>query len=117
MQSTTTEILFQNYYFSEYYYKFAQALRGVKRYDESRQWLRKYLKTEKDSEEIETSSIRMSIKAKKLSNQSYRKQSEVSDSGFVKEIIYLTARAQDVKIRPIAEQRTFLHLVLDKAST
>ncbi|MDR9457663.1 MAG: OmpA family protein [Salegentibacter sp.] len=27
----------------EYYYKYAQALRGVKRYDESREWVEKYL--------------------------------------------------------------------------
>ena len=27
----------------EYYYKYAQALRGVKRYDESRKWVEKYL--------------------------------------------------------------------------
>jgi len=27
---------------SEYYFKYAQALRGVKRYDESREWLQKY---------------------------------------------------------------------------
>src|SRR5690606_21298729 len=26
----------------EYYFKYAQALRGVKRYDESREWLQKY---------------------------------------------------------------------------
>lgn len=29
----------------EYYYKYAQALRGVKRYEESREWLRKYLES------------------------------------------------------------------------
>ncbi len=29
----------------EYYYKYAQALRGVKRYDESREWLKKYLES------------------------------------------------------------------------
>ncbi|HSP11815.1 MAG TPA: OmpA family protein [Salegentibacter sp.] len=29
----------------EYYYKYAQALRGVKRYDESREWVEKYLES------------------------------------------------------------------------
>src|SRR6056297_611021 len=30
---------------AEYYYEYAQALRGAKRYDESREWLRKYLES------------------------------------------------------------------------
>ena len=36
----------------EYFYKYAQALRGVKRYDESKEWLRKYLEAGEHSEEV-----------------------------------------------------------------
>ena len=35
----------------EYYYKYAQALRGVKRYDESREWLKKYQQSGGNSQE------------------------------------------------------------------
>lgn len=37
---------------SEYYFKYAQALRGVKRYDESREWLQKYKDSEGNSETV-----------------------------------------------------------------
>lgn len=37
----------------EYYYRFAQALRGVKRYDESKEWLKKYRDSKGSSKEIE----------------------------------------------------------------
>lgn len=36
----------------EYYFKYAQALRGVKRYDESREWLQKYLNSGGNTEEV-----------------------------------------------------------------
>ncbi|SDS64903.1 WD40-like Beta Propeller Repeat [Gillisia sp. Hel1_33_143] len=36
----------------EYYFKFAQALRGVKRYDESRTWLAKYQETGKNTSDV-----------------------------------------------------------------
>lgn len=36
----------------EYYFKYAQALRGVKRYDESREWLQKYKDSEGNSETV-----------------------------------------------------------------
>ena len=108
----------------EYYYKFAQALRGVKRYDESRQWLRKYLKTGKDSEEIETmlnkneykSKVSYQIKASDFN-------SEVSDFGvFVKDdqVYFVSARAQGVDVKDKTYSwngEPFLDIyVLDKAS-
>lgn len=37
----------------EYYFKFAQALRGVKRYDESREWLQKYRDSKGRSSDID----------------------------------------------------------------
>lgn len=36
----------------EYYFKYAQALRGVKKYDESRNWLKKYRDTGGNTEEV-----------------------------------------------------------------
>ncbi len=38
---------------AEYYFKYAQALRGVKRYDESREWLKKYRTAGKNQAEID----------------------------------------------------------------
>ncbi len=38
---------------AEYYFKYAQALRGVKRYDESKEWLRKYRSSGKNQAEID----------------------------------------------------------------
>jgi len=37
----------------EYYFKYAQALRGVKRYDESKEWLRKYSTAGKNKAEVD----------------------------------------------------------------
>ncbi|MFN4764670.1 OmpA family protein [Gillisia sp. Q332] len=37
----------------EYYFKYAQALRGVKRYDESREWLKKYRDSGMASEDVD----------------------------------------------------------------
>ncbi|MFO8148404.1 MAG: OmpA family protein [Gillisia sp.] len=38
---------------SEYYFKYAQALRGVKRYEESRKWLKKYRDSGVTSEDVD----------------------------------------------------------------
>jgi outer membrane protein OmpA-like peptidoglycan-associated protein len=37
----------------EYYYKYAQALRGVKRYDDSREWLQKYRNSNGDIQNVD----------------------------------------------------------------
>ncbi len=87
----------------EYYYKYAQALRGVKRYEESRQWLKKYLESGRGSQEIQT----MIEKDEYKSKATYRLQpaefnSEVSDFGvFVKDdkIYFVSARAQDTEVK------------------
>lgn len=108
----------------EYYYKYAQALRGVKRYDESREWLRKYLETGNGSEEIQ----KMLNKDEYKSKATYKLQSadfntEVSDFGvFVKDdqVYFVSARAQDVKVKDKTYSwngEPFLDIyVLDKAS-
>lgn len=83
----------------EYYYKYAQALRGTKRYDESREWLRKYLESGRGSEEIQTMLTKDEYKSKatyKLQPSEFN--TEVSDFGvFVKEdkVYFVSARAQD----------------------
>ncbi len=61
----------------EYYYKYAQALRGVKRYDESRDWLKKYLESGNDSDEIE----KMIEKSEYKSRVSYKVQPSEFNSG------------------------------------
>jgi len=108
----------------EYYYKYAQALRGVKRYDESRQWLRKYLENGSGSEEIQ----KMLNKDEYKSKATYKLQSadfntEVSDFGvFVKDdqVYFVSARAQDEKVKDKTYSwngEPFLDIyVLDKAS-
>lgn len=48
----------------EYYYRYAQALRGVKRYDESREWLQKYLESGNDDDEVEKMINKKEYKAK-----------------------------------------------------
>lgn len=108
----------------EYYYKYAQALRGVKRYDESREWLRKYLETGSGSDEIQ----KMLNKDEYKSKATYKLQSadfntEVSDFGvFVKDdqVYFVSARAQDVKVKDKTYSwngEPFLDIyVLDKAS-
>ncbi|APG59406.1 OmpA family protein [Christiangramia salexigens] len=108
----------------EYYYKYAQALRGVKRYEESRQWLKKYLESGKDSREIET----MIEKSEYKSKATYRVQpaefnSGVSDFGvFVKEgkLYFVSARAQGVSVKEKTYSWTgepFLDLyMMDKTS-
>lgn len=84
----------------EYYYKYAQALRGVKRYEESHTWLRKYLESGRESEEIQAMIEKDSFK----SQVTYKVQgvdfnSEVSDFGvFVKDgqVYFVSARAEGV---------------------
>ncbi|GGG39184.1 cell envelope biogenesis protein OmpA [Christiangramia forsetii] len=109
---------------SEYYYKYAQALRGVKRYDESRQWLRKYLESGKQSDEIQTMLNKDEYKSKatyKLKSSDFN--SEFSDFGvFVKDdqVYFVSARAQHVNVKDKTYSwngEPFLDIyVLDKAS-
>ena len=87
----------------EYYYKYAQALRGVKRYDESRTFLKRYLETGRDSDGIQT----MLNKDEYKSMATYKLQqadfnSEVSDFGVFERdgtIYFVSARAQDVDVK------------------
>lgn len=84
----------------EYYYKYAQALRGVKRYDESREWLQKYLDSGNQSEEVE----KMIEKSDYKSKVSYKIQSSEFNSGmsdfgvFEKDnkLYFVSARADGV---------------------
>jgi len=108
----------------EYYYKYAQALRGVKRYDESRQWLRKYLENGNGSDEIQTMLNKDEYKSKasyKLKSSDFN--SEFSDFGvFVKDdqVYFVSARAQDVDVKDKTYSwngEPFLDIyVFDKAS-
>ncbi|MFV8225656.1 OmpA family protein [Christiangramia aquimixticola] len=87
----------------EYYYKYAQALRGVKRYDESKTWLKKYLASGKTSADIET----MVKKDEYKSMATYRLQpadlnSEFSDFGvFIQkdQVYFVSARVQDSDVK------------------
>ncbi len=87
----------------EYYYKYAQALRGVKRYDESRTFLKRYLETGRNSDGIQT----MLNKDEYKSRATYKLQqanfnSEVSDFGVFERdgtIYFVSARAQDVDVK------------------
>ncbi|MCM8571059.1 OmpA family protein [Gramella jeungdoensis] len=87
----------------EYYYKYAQALRGVKRYDESRTWLKKYLESGNRSDEVETMIEKNEFKSKatyKLQASDFN--SEVSDFGvFVKDdkVYFVSARALGVDVK------------------
>ncbi|MDX1544680.1 MAG: OmpA family protein [Christiangramia sp.] len=87
----------------EYYYKYAQALRGVKRYDESRTWLKKYLESGNRSDEVETMIEKSEFKSKatyKLEASDFN--SEVSDFGvFVKDdkVYFVSARALGVDVK------------------
>lgn len=84
----------------EYYYKYAQALRGVKRYDESREWLERYLESGKDSEAAQ----KILKEENAASSSTYRVEkadfnSEMSDFGvFEKDgkIYFVSARASGV---------------------
>ncbi|SDS30660.1 OmpA family protein [Christiangramia echinicola] len=108
----------------EYYYKYAQALRGVKRYDESREWLQKYLNSGRGSDEIKE----MIEKSEYHTNATYKLESadfntEVSDFGvFVKDdqVYFVSARAQDTEVKKKTyswNEEPFLDIyVLDKGS-
>ncbi|MDT0644386.1 OmpA family protein [Zunongwangia sp. F363] len=85
---------------SEYYYKYAQALRGTKRYQESRDWLKKYLETGANSVSAEEAlekdeyEPRTTYKLKKAEFNS-----DLSDFGaFEKDgiIYFVSARAEGV---------------------
>lgn len=84
----------------EYYYKYAQALRGAKRYDESREWLKKYLETGADSGPIEKMIEKEDFgkhSEYKLSKAEFN--SEVSDFGAFKagdKVYFVSARADGV---------------------
>jgi len=86
----------------EYYYKYAQALRGVKRYDESRTFLKRYLETGKNSGDIQT----MINKDEYKSKATYRLElanfnSEVSDFGVFEmngQVYFVSARAENLDI-------------------
>ena len=87
----------------EYYYKYAQALRGVKRYEESRQFLQKYLESGRGSAEIRNMLDKDEYKSKatyKLEPSQFN--TEVSDFGvFVKDdkVYFVSARAQDTDVK------------------
>ena len=108
----------------EYYYKYAQALRGVKRYDESRQWLRKYLESGRSSQGVETMLNKNEYKSKATYKlQPFEFNTEVSDFGvFVKDdkVYFVSARAQDDDVKEKTYSwngESFLDIyVLDKAS-
>ncbi len=108
----------------EYYYKYAQALRGVKRYDESREWLRNYLESGRGSKEIRTMLDKDEYKSKatyKLQPSEFN--TEVSEFGvFVKDdkVYFVSARAQDEDVKEKTYSwngEPFLDIyVLDRAS-
>ena len=108
----------------EYYYKYAQALRGVKRYDESREWLRKYLGSGRGSDEIENMLNKNEYKSKATYKlQASEFNTEVSDFGvFVKDdqVYFVSARAEDANVKDKTYSwngEPFLDIyVLDKAS-
>ncbi|MDT0678219.1 OmpA family protein [Autumnicola musiva] len=85
---------------AEYYYKYAQALRGTKRYQESRDWLKKYLETGATSVSAEETLEKDEYEPKttyKLKKTDFN--SEVSDFGtFEKEgiLYFVSARAEAV---------------------
>ncbi|MGI0106291.1 OmpA family protein [Salinimicrobium sp. WS361] len=88
----------------EYYYKYAQALRGVRRYDESRQWLKKYLEEGKNENLVEDLlneekiAIYPGLETFRLNNVEFN--SEFSDFGAYKgngTIYFTSARAKGAK--------------------
>lgn len=84
----------------EYYYKYAQALRGVKRYDESREWLQKYLESggEIAAAENMLKKKEYGVKAEyRIEESDFN--SEVSDFGVYEKgdkIYFVSARAEGV---------------------
>jgi outer membrane protein OmpA-like peptidoglycan-associated protein/tetratricopeptide (TPR) repeat protein len=88
----------------EYYYKYAQALRGVRRYDESRQWLKKYLEEGKNQNLVEDLlneekiAIYPGLETFSLKNAEFN--SEFSDFGAYKNngtVYFTSARAKGAK--------------------
>ena len=88
----------------EYYYKYAQALRGVRRYDESRQWLKKYLEEGKNENLVEDLlneekiAIYPGLETFRLKNADFN--SEFSDFGAYKgkgTIYFTSARAKGAR--------------------
>ncbi|MCP9200718.1 OmpA family protein [Gramella sp. GC03-9] len=108
----------------EYYYKYAQALRGTKRYDESRQWLQKYLEQGRRSNEIEEMIEKKEFDVKATYKvQPSEFNSAVSDFGvFEKDgkVYFVSARAEDTDVKNKTYSwngEPFLDIyVLDRAS-
>lgn len=81
----------------EYYFKYAQALRGVRKYEESREWLKKYRETGKNAERVENflgkDEIRVYDGLETFSVQPADFNSELSDFGAYKShgTIYFTS--------------------------
>lgn len=65
---------------AEYYFKYAQALRGVKRYDESREWLQKYRDSGDKSSEV-SEMLSKDISDFKIKDE-YRLEKAKFNSGF-----------------------------------
>ncbi len=83
----------------EYYFKYAQALRGVKRYDESREWLKKYRDSGIASEDVDAMLLK-NIEDFKITDdytlETVNFNSEYSDFGaFEKDDIIYFVSARD----------------------
>ncbi|MFD1096088.1 OmpA family protein [Salegentibacter chungangensis] len=87
----------------EYYYKYAQALRGVKRYDESKKWLQKYLNEGAGSKDVSELMEDPDYEAKDIYRlESAGFNSAVSDFGVFKKdntIYFVSARAEGVDVK------------------
>ncbi|MCF4102826.1 OmpA family protein [Gillisia sp. M10.2A] len=83
----------------EYYYKYAQALRGVKRYDESKTWLKKYQESKgntKELNEILNGDISKMILKDNYTISNVHFNSEKSDFGaFEKDSVVFFVSARD----------------------
>lgn len=86
----------------EYYYRYAQALRGVKRYDESREYIKKYLESGNDSAALEDMLDEEPYKAKATYTvQPSAFNSGMSDFGvYVKgDKVYFVSARGDAKVK------------------
>lgn len=87
----------------EYYYKYAQALRGVKRYDESREWVEKYLASNGKSQAAQN----MLDEGELGTSTTYKLEevgfnSQFSDFGVFErggKMYFVSARAQGVPVK------------------
>lgn len=85
----------------EYYYKYAQALRAVKRYDESRQWLKRYLESKgRPASELDELAGKTTAEIEDIYklNQAHF-NSEMSDFGVFEQngkIYFVSARVQRI---------------------